>query len=351
VPIVGPFSPDNELGQAKLAATVAAQNLRPSFQDEMTLGFEHQYSRSLNFGVKVTYRKLKSTIDDWCDERPFDAYAAANNINTDNYGGFNCASINPGQTNDFLVDYAGTGKNLTKVSITAAQMGFDGNNAPERTYSAVDFFAEHPLRDGWYGRVNYTWAKSKGNTEGQTLSAVAQTDVAATETWDFHELMDYSKGLLTNDRTHQIKAFGFVDLTPELTLGGNFLAASGQPEECLGNYPDALQGPGFQDYGSAYHYCFGPAGANLPSPQGSAGRLPWDVRLDLGLVFKPVQVKGLAFKFDVFNVFNKQTLQQIDETYNTGSGGISPTYGTPGAFVGYTAPRSMKLAVEYNHKF
>jgi hypothetical protein len=349
VPIVGPFSPDNELGQAKLAATVAAQNLRPSFQDEMTLGFEQQFSPSLNFGMKVTYRKLKSTIDDWCDQRPFDAYAAAHGINTDNYGGFNCASINPGESNDFLVDYAGTGVNLTKVSFNSADMGF--TEKPERTYTALDLFAEHPLRNGWYGRVNYTWSKSKGNTEGQTLSAVAQTDVAATETWDFHELMDYSKGLLTNDRTHQIKAFGYIELMPQLTLGGNLLIASGQPEECLGNYPDALQGDGFSDYGSAYHYCNGPAGANVPSPQGSSGRLPWDVRLDLGLVYKPVQINGLAFKFDVFNVFNKQTLQQIDETYNTGSGAISPTYGTPGAFVGYTAPRSMKLALEYNHRF
>jgi hypothetical protein len=352
VPMTGVFSSDNELGQAKLAETVAAQNLKPSFQDELTLGFEHQFSPSLNFGAKVTYRKLKSTIDDWCDGRPFDAYAAANNINTDNYGGFNCASINPGETNDFLVDYAGTGKNLTRVSFTAAQMGFD-TTKPERTYSAIDFFAEHPLRDGWYGRVNYTLARSKGNTEGQTLSAVAQTDVAATETWDFHELMDYSNGLLTNDRKHQIKAFGYYEFSPQWTLGANLLVASGQPEECLGNYPDALQGEGFSDYGSAYHYCYGAigSGANVPSPQGSAGRLPWDVRLDMGLVFKPEQVKGLAFKFDVFNVFNKQTVQQIDETYNTTSGGISPTYGTPGAFVGYTAPRSMKLAVEYTHRF
>ncbi len=223
---------------------------------------------------------------------------------------------------------------------------------PSRTYAALDFFAEHPMRNGWYGKINYTLARSKGNTEGQTLSAVAQTDVAATETWDHREIMENANGLLPNDRKHQIKAFGIYEFSPEWSVGGNLLVASGQPETCLGNYPQALQDadPGFPDYGSAYHYC-GTGGANVPAPQGTAGRLPWDVRLDMDVIYKPQQLKGFAFKFDVFNVFNKQTVQQIDQTYNTASGDISPTYGTPGPFVGYTSPRSMKFTVEYNHRF
>ena len=346
--LTGVTSSDNELGQPKLAETVSAQNIRPSFQDEITLGFERAFSPELNFGAKVTYRKLKSTIDDFCDQRPFDTWAAQHKVDESNWGGFTCASINPGESNDFLVDFAGTGKNLTPVTLTAADMGF---SKATRVYKALDLFAEHPLRNGWYGKVNYTWSRSSGNTEGQTLSAVAQTDVAATETWDHREIMEYSNGLLPNDREHQIKAFGFWEFIPGWSVGGNLLIASGQPETCLGNYPLALQTAGFPDYGSAYHYCFGPAGANLPSPQGSAGRLPSDVRLDLDLVYKPAQVAGLALKVDVFNVFNKQTLQQIDQTYNTDTGSISPTYGTPGAFLGYTQPRSVKFTVEYNHKF
>jgi hypothetical protein len=338
-------SSDNEYGQAKLAQTVSAQNIRPSFQDEITLGFEQAFSPNLNVGVKMTYRKLKSTIDDFCDQRPFDAWAKAHNVNTANWGGFTCASINPGETNNFLVDFAGTGTNLTPVSLTAADMGFD---KATRTYKAVDVFAEHPLRNGWYGKVNYTWSHSRGNTEGQTLSGIAQTDVAATQTWDHRELMEFSNGLLPNDRTHQIKAFGFWEVVPQWTVGGNLLVATGQPESCLGNYPASLVAtdPGFPDYGSAYHYCGG-----VPSPQGGAGRLPTDVRLDMDLVYKPAAIAGLALKVDVFNVFNKQTLQQIDQVYNTATGGISPTYGTPGALVGYTQPRNVRFTVEFNHKF
>jgi hypothetical protein len=346
--LTGVTSSDNELGQAKLAETVSAQNIRPSFQDEITLGFERAFSPEMNFGAKVTYRKLRSTIDDFCDQRPFDAWAASHGVSTANWGGFTCASINPGESNDFLVDFAGTGKNFTPVTLSAAEMGFD---KATRVYRALDLFVEHPLRNGWYGKLNYTWSRSKGNTEGQTLSAVAQTDVAATETWDHRELMEHATGLLPNDREHQVKAFGYWEVAPQWTLGANLLVASGQPETCLGNYPNALQIPDFPDYGSAYHYCFGPSGANLPSPQGTAGRLPWDVRLDMDLIYKPVFLKGLALKVDVFNVFNKQAVQQIDQTYNTDTGSVSPTYGTPGPFIGYTEPRSVKFTVEYNHRF
>jgi hypothetical protein len=342
-----PVSPDGEYGQAKLAQTVAAQNLKPSYQDELTFGFDRAYSPDMNFGAKFTFRKLRQTIDDWCDERPFDKYAADHNINTDNWGGFSCASVNPGATNDFLVDYSGTGKNLTALSLTATDMGFD---KPERTYTALDLYLEHPMHNGWYGRVNYTWSRNKGNTEGQTLSAVAQTDVAATQTWDMHEIMEYANGLLPNDRTHQIKAFGYWQVMPEWTLGGNMLVASGEPIACLGNYPDvdnAMTG----QYGSAFHYCYGrTASANVPTPQGSSGRLPWDVRFDASLTYTPAMLKGLALKLDVFNILNKQSVQQVDQQWNSG-GDVSPTYFTPGATVGYTAPRSAKFTAEYNHAF
>jgi hypothetical protein len=53
------------------------------------------------------------------------------------------------------------------VTFTAKEMGFP---KVERTYTAIDLFAEHPFRNHWYGKVNYTWSRSKGNMEGQTNS-------------------------------------------------------------------------------------------------------------------------------------------------------------------------------------
>lgn len=334
------FSTNNELGQAKDVKTLSAIDIKPTYQDELTVGFEQAYSPSLNFGAKVTYRKLRQTIDDFCDDRQIYAFAAAKGIDTSNYGGFNCASFNPGVDNSFWVDFAGTQSNYTRVDLKAADIGFD---KAKRTYTAIDLFAEHPMRNGWYGRINYTWSRSTGNTEGQTRSDNAQTDVAATSSWDNKELMMGADGLLPNNRTHQIKAFGFYELTNQISVGGNALIASGRPRSCFGNRPDLPAD--VQNYGSVYFYCDG-----KEAPRGTFGKLPWDVRFDANVTYRPEQVNGLALKVDVFNVFNKQTAQTIDETYNVARGNynVSPTYGR---VISYTAPRAVKLTAEYNYKF
>ncbi len=338
------YSTNNELGQAKDPKTLSALDIKSTYQDEVTLGLEKAFSPSLNMGAKVTYRRLGATIDDYCDPRPFDKYAADHKINTDNYGGFNCASFNPGEDASFLVDYAGTGSNYTTVHFTKEELGFE---KARRTYAAVDLFAEHPLRDGWYGRVNYTWSRSKGNTEGQTRSDNAQTDVAATSTWDLPELMVNAYGRLPNDREHQIKAYGFYDITPSWTVGGNFLAASGRPINCFGANEATDAGTVFANgaYGGVFFTC-----AGKPTPRGTLGTLPWDVRLDLNLTYRPATLKDLAFKLDVFNVANKQTVQTIDETYNTGTT-VSPISATYGQVISYTTPRTVRFGVEFNHKF
>lgn len=332
------YSVNNELGQPKDAKTLTSLDIKATYQDELTLGFEKSLNQSLNVGAKATYRKLQTTIDDFCDARPIEAWAARNNVDSSQWDGFHCASFNPGKDQTFLVDFTNSRTNYTKVNLTKAELGFE---KPKRDYTAFDLFAEHPFRDGWYGRINYTWSRSYGNTEGQTKSDNAQTDVAATSTWDNPELMVNAKGLLPNHRRHQIKAFGYYEVTPEWMVGGNFLAASGRPKNCLGWDPNV---PPDADYGSVFFYCNG-----KPAPRGTAGDLPWDVRLDMNLSYRPAMLKGLALKVDVYNIFNKRTTQNIDEIYNVGSTEVvSPTYGR---VISYTDPRSVKLGIEYNHRF
>ena len=343
------LSANNEFGQAKDPRQVAAQNLRSHYQDEMTLGFEKAWSPSLNVGTKATYRLLRSTIDDTCDGRPFLAYAQRNNIDSSNYG-FQCALFNPGFDNRFLVDFTGSGSTtgpLTSVYLTAKDLG---EPKAKRTYSALDFFAEHPLRNGWYGKVNYTWSASKGNSEGQLLSDIGQADVSTTQTFDHPEIGINSYGRLPNDRRHQIKAYGFYELTSEWTGGANLLLASGRPKNCKGSLPANLfanvgSGDGSlspQLYGSAFFFCNGVA-----APRGSQGTLPWDTRLDLNLAYRPAAVKGLALRAGVFNVFNKQTVATIEERRNNTSGSVR---NISQSVLAYTAPISFQFSVAYDFK-
>jgi hypothetical protein len=351
------YSPNNEFGQAKDANTVSGQKLKPSAQDEFTIGLKQAMSDTITVGGSFTYRKLISTIDDFCDARPFEKFAADNQINTDNWGGFGCASINPGKGNTFLVDYAGdaatTGK-YTTVALSAADIGLP---AARRTFMSVNLFAEHALKDGWYGKLSYTFAKSKGNTEGQTLSDVAQTDVAATQTWDHPELMQGADGYLPNDRRHQIKAYGFMQVTPEIMVGGNAILASGRPKNCIGNFGGTPWVPAGAttttsdlDYGSAYRFCSFDGVTQVATSRGSEGTLPWEYTFDMNLSYRPAMVKGLQLRMDVFNLLNRQSTQAIDEVHEN-AGDITSVLPTYGRVIGYTAPRAFKFTVSYDYKF
>jgi outer membrane receptor protein involved in Fe transport len=358
VAINTPMSADGEYGQAKNPRSVVSSNLKPNYQDEVTLGFERAWSPDLNFGAKFTYRKLGAGIDDSCDIRPLYDFAVKNGIDVQSPWSLNCFIYNPGQDVNVWVDgndAAGnpvvTGKGKM-AHFTAAEIM---EPKAKRNYTAVDVFFEHPMRNGWYGKVNYTWSRSKGNMEGQTRSDTGQTDVGTSAAWDWPEFAAGSDGLLPNDREHQLKAFGFYQLTPELTLGGNVLIQSGRPLLCLGtnNAKDGGTDPAFPmaqlydmypGYGAEYYYCGG-----KDMPRGSLGRLPWEKRLDLAMTYAPAYVKGLALKVDVFNALNSQTALNRTSTYDAGDQEtIAATYGR---LTSYQSPRSVKFTVEYNHKF
>lgn len=342
--ISGLLSANHEFGDEQRANELAATGLKSHFQDEINLGFEKALSPSFNGGVKFTYRTLKNTIDDYSDGRAISAQlTGAEKDYFDNLG-WHGALFNPGKDNTFNVPVNANGGQRA-ITVTAAQAGFP--EKAKRTYTALEFMLEHPLRDSWYGKFNYTWSRSEGNQEGQTKSDNGQSDVGFSSLWDFPETMINGSGLLPNNRTHQLKAYGQYEFSDEFSLGANALVASGRPKALTCNIPSELdqQGLGLSQYGSIFYLCPGVANG-----RGSAGKLPWDSRLDLNFMYKPRAVKGLAFKVDVLNVFDHQVASSMDEGYNvTGAGtAVSPT---AGQITSYTAPRSVRLSAQYSHKF
>ncbi len=347
---ISPFySNNNELGQAKDPREVAAKDMKGNFQDELAFGFEQAISKSLNIGAKFTYRTLRTAIDDHCDDRPFYAWADRNKIDASHWA-YNCALFNPGEDNTFTLDLNGDGK-LEEIKLTAKDLGFP---AVDRKYMAVDLFAEHPFDGTWYGKATYTFAKNEGNFEGQLLSDIGQADVSTSQAFDFPEFSVNSLGPLPNQRKHQLKLFGFYQLTPEWGVGGNLLWASGRPRNCIGNAPvptgsDAPYVEGgpvsnYSGYGSAYFFCNGVA-----SPRGSLGELDPDMKMDMNVVYKPNFAKGFQFKVDVFNLFNNQSVEAIEERRHArGATIVNTTYGQVQS---YTAPRSVKLTASYDYKF
>jgi hypothetical protein len=320
-------------GTAPDPKTLSAKGLSAYYQDEYILGFDKQLGTSWTFGAKATYRKLNSIIDDICDTRPIEAWAAENGVTISpdaNIPG--CLLFNPGRGNTFTLDLNADGT-YENVALSKKQLGFPDL---KRKYLALSMYLEHQFDRQWFGRAEYVWSHSFGNSEGLLKSDIGQLDPSVTQDWDFPELMIGSNGPLPSDRTHQFKAYGFFQMTPEWMFGANLYVASGRPKNCLGIRP-----PDIYQYGSSYFYCDG-----VDAPRGSRGRLPWTYQLALNAEWRPAMFDhNFSLKADVFNVFNQQRVQNIDETYRTADDTPSPTYGRA---LSYSAPRSFRLTARYD---
>ena len=314
--------------------SISARNLKAYYQDEFIVGFDKQLAENWTYGAKVRYRKLRSIIDDWCDSRPFVAWAAANGVDYPDPSP-NCYIINPGQSNRFLIDLNGDGT-LEDIKLSAADIGLP---EAKRAYYALDAYLEHRFDEHWFGRLDYTFSRSYGNSEGLLKSDIGQLDPSVTQDWDHKELMIGSNGPEANDRTHQIRAYGYYQINPEWLLSANVLIESGRPKNCIGVYPGDI--PPEINYGNSYFYC----GGQL-TPRGSKGRLPWTYRLDLGAQYRPAFADHkLAFTATVVNVFDTQTVMSINELGETGSGAPNLSYQQP---LSYQTPRYFQFGARYD---
>jgi hypothetical protein len=245
-----------------------------------------------------------------------------------------CYLFNPGRANTFnLIDANG---NVVNVPLSNEELGFQGL---KRRYYALEGFLEHPFDGTWYAKLDYVFSRSYGNTEGQLRSDLQQTAASTSEDWDNSYIMENTNGVTNNDHTHQLKLYGYYQLTPEWLVSANLSLVSGAPKICLGYY-----GPDFTDpgkYGGSYHYCDG-----KPSPPGSQGRLPWIRQLDIGTTYRPAFADGkLAFTASVFNVANEQRPLNIYPYSQTDPGVADPQYGQAQV---RQLPRYVRFGVSYD---
>ncbi|SDG94687.1 MULTISPECIES: TonB-dependent receptor [Rhodanobacteraceae] len=336
----GEYSANNEFGQSPDPRTVTAKGIKPEYQDEYILGFDKTLGDDWVYGAKLTYRKLKNAIDDFCATDRVIAKSAAigNDVANENWDAISCYLFNPGRSNTFQVPNLATG-GLDQIKTSNADLGFPHL---KRSYYAVNLHMEHPQGNGnWWGRIDYVYSKSYGNSEGQVDSdAGTRSAPSVTQAWDNPEVMAYSNGLLPNDHKHQLKLFGSYQFTPEWSVAGNLQILSGAPRNCYGGYgPDQIEANA--NYGvESYHFCGG-----LPSPPGDAGRTPWTKSLTLSTQYRPAFADHkLALSLEVFNVTNEQKNTQVSPYYGVSS---SPNneYNLP---LATQTPRYIRLGATYD---
>jgi hypothetical protein len=361
-----PVSVNNEYGSPLDPGTVAATNLKASYQDSFVLGFQHQFAPNWDYGVTGTWTKMKNIIDDtgMGPSAICDALLAQNPglLNQAAANGADCGPsmyvnasilINPGSTQTYKIKNLNGGYGYATVS--PQTLGFP---PAFRNYYSLETFIEHVWDGKWYAKFDYVYSKSYGTSEGPVQSNIGQggTSQSATEQWDYTQIMSNANGLQANNRKHVFKAYGTYQFLPEWSISAVLQLASGTPVSCLGLYGPEQSNPGLAYGPGNYHWC----GGN-PTPTGSTGFTPWIHTLGLQLQYRPEWAdKKLAFQIQVQNITNEQKLTQEVSNFgaNTTPGALNALYKSGIAvnsyetgYIGYSAveqPRTVQFGVTYD---
>ena len=223
----------------------------------------------------------------------------------------------------------------------------------KRSYSALEFFFQGNW-DKFFLQGSYTYASSRGNTEGGVKSDLGQADTGTTQDFDYPELASARTAICPTTVVTRLKLFGNYEITDEWAIGANLLVQSGRPINCFG----LLGGYDTSRYANSYFSCdqgdpadFGDTdggGYNGTTivPRGSAGRTPWTTSLDLNLAYRPSFAKGLMFKVDVFNVLNSGKAVTVVEAGEDAGGNPDPL--NYKRATGFQAPRSVRFLIQYD---
>ena len=346
-------------------ATVAATNLSPMYQDEFILGAQFEMPGDWMLGLRGISREVKAGMDDICMHKPLQRWAEENGYGdtwqaSNSIGGYapQCYMINPGKDVSIMLDIHGDGSELVEANIPASYFGL-----PEfsRKYNAIEFFFEKHKTGNWYLQGSYTFAKSKGTSEGYVNSTLEQTDAGITQDFDFKPFTDGTYGYLPNDRRHTLKLFGTYDISDEWRVGGNFIVQSGRPVSFYGYIPlddeslldDGLQTPVYdyyvaKDWSGNSFYCDDGNGNQVLGHRGDRGRTPWTRTLDASLAYVPNWAnKKLSLELKVFNVLNAG---KVTEFYEFSQGGGSNSAVEDPDFmneINYQSPRTAQFIVRY----
>jgi hypothetical protein len=281
--------------------------------DEIILGAEFEVMPDLTVGASYMHRTMPMVIED---------------ISTD--GGNTYLITNPGHNfDDEAADLMAQANELMMSSDPkevalgelyahrAEQLLYVKNfEKPVRDYDALTITAkQRPSRNSLL-QASYTYSRSKGNYPGLFSTETLQQDPNLTSLYDLPELMANRYGFMGHDRPHNFKVDGFYAFDFKkmgaLITGASWRTQSGIPHNALGGHPA---------YGASESYLL---------PRGSVPRSPVQSTADVHLSYKYSFSKTTALEgfVDIFNLFNNQGEEDVDETY-TLDNAIPIAGGTP----------------------
>lgn len=252
-------------------------NLKGQYLDEYLLGYDYEVAQNLSVGLKGTYRNLGRVIEDMLVPAGQDYFVA-----------------NPGQ------GLGAEGGTLNGDTVPVPK--------PTRKYTGVELHAQKRFSNNYQFFTSYTWSRLKGNYDGTFQSSTGQLDPNINSAYDYadFEVNNAGGGLLSNDRTHMLKLDGSYTIPSGiahgLEIGLSTHYYSGTPLTAYG-------------YASSYRNW-----EYYLTPRGALGRGPADYEASVHLGF-PIAVGSnhVNLLLDVFNIFNRQAITELDQRYNLSS--------------------------------
>ena len=248
----------------KVEKTPVDPDLSPQSSDEVVVGAEYELIANTRVGASYTHRDMNKVIEDMSRDS-----GATYFLGNPGYG--------------FAKEFP----------------------TPKRNYDNVTVYLNRNFADGWLAQASYTWSRLYGNYPGLFRPETAQLDPNILSDFDLVELLANRTGLLPFDRTHSIKVFGAKEFnfTNELSasIGLSYRGNSGTPINYYGHHPD---------YGQDESFVL---------PRGAGGRTPWINIIDsnVGVNYRVSKDSTISFTLDVFNLFNFQGVDAVDQSYTT----------------------------------
>jgi hypothetical protein len=270
------------------ATTPVDPDLEGQYINEYLGGYDYEIAPNLMVGIKGTYRDLGQVIEDMLVIELGEYFIA-----------------NPSQGIGKVAGY------LNNDEVPAEKA--------KRTYKGLELHAQKRFSNNYQFFASYVWSRLEGNYDGTFQASTGQLDPNINSAYDYGDFAVNNNGLLTNDRTHQVKFYGSYTmpggLANGLDIGGAFRWQSGA----------ALTGQGFEFAGYRnYEYYL--------TRRGSLGRGPSDYEADLHLGYPIAVGRGMRLNvlLDVFNVFNRQSITNLDNRMDLSSDGPCDVFAKDG---------------------
>jgi hypothetical protein len=295
--------------------------------EEIILGGEMEIADNLAAGVKYIQRDLDNVIED--------ALAAD--------GSYFIGNPGMGQmTGTYDIGYA-YGYNETLHSL----------DVPVREYQGVELTLRKSLSNNYQFLASALWSELTGSYDGTFQASTGQLDPNLNSAFDYYDFSVNNNGLLSGDRTWQLKFDGSYQFDFGLTAGLSTFWMSGVPMTAMG-------------YSAAY--------ANWEyylSERGEFGRTDdvYEANIHLGYPISLGGNKQINLLVDVFNVLNRQgeltrstqytssdadIYQPIDwetgaiSTISQGDPATPPTNAAFNTANTWQAPRFVRLGVRFS---